>query len=195
MSILFQEPEAILRVAIDATAGAPENLKVVIESLAAPIYITDAEGVITCFNSACVRFAGRTPMAGKDRWCVSWKLYTDAGTFLPHDQCPMADAIRTRTPVRGVSAIAERPDGARVAFIPFPTPIFDEDGAFVGAVNMLIDVTDVRQIADLRAQAARCHRLADAMTDKTTVAALTRMAQEYESKAETLQAAPASTDT
>jgi hypothetical protein len=47
------------------------------------------------------------------------------GTPLPHDQCPMAIALKENRPVRGVEAVAERPDGTRVPFIPFPTPLRD----------------------------------------------------------------------
>jgi len=52
----------------------------------------------------------------------------------------MAVAILERRPVRGISAVAERPDGSRVNFMPYPTPIFDTAGHLLGAVNMLIDV-------------------------------------------------------
>jgi PAS domain S-box-containing protein len=44
--------------------------------------------------------------------------------------------------VLGEEAIAERPDGTRVPFIPYPVPLHDESGALVGAVNMLVDITD-----------------------------------------------------
>jgi len=103
-----------------------------------PIYVTDEEGVVIFANDACEAFTGRAPAPGQDRWCVTWKLYTRAGEFLPHDQCPMAVAIREQRPVRGASAVAERPDGTRAAFKPFPTPIFGRDGRLVGAVNVLI---------------------------------------------------------
>ena len=112
-----------------------------LDALPAPIYVTDTDGVITYYNPACIAFAGRVPALGLDRWCVTWKLFTEDGAFLPHDKCPMAEAIRTQTPVRGVSALAERPDGTRLNFVPFPTPLFDAQGRFIGAVNMLIDVT------------------------------------------------------
>jgi hypothetical protein len=87
-----------------------------------PIYVTSRDGVITHFNHACVAFAGRTPRVGHDSWRVTWKLYTEAGQFLPHDQCPMAVAIQQRHSVRGSEAIAERPDGTRVNFLPTPRP-------------------------------------------------------------------------
>jgi len=53
----------------------------------------------------------------------------------------MAVALKTGRPVRGVEAVAERPDGTRVPFSPYPTPIFDASGKLVGAVNMLVDLT------------------------------------------------------
>lgn len=60
----------------------------------------------------------------------------------------MAVAIRERRPVRGVEAVAERPDGTRIRFIPHPTPVFDDEGQLVGAVNLLLDITDRRNLDD-----------------------------------------------
>jgi two-component sensor histidine kinase len=53
----------------------------------------------------------------------------------------MAIALKENRPVRDVEAIAERPDGSRICFMPYPTPLRDEDGQLVGAVNMLVDIT------------------------------------------------------
>ena len=117
----------------------------VIEALPAAIYTTDAAGRITFYNNAAVTMWGRRPTLGDDQWCGSWKLYWPDGTPLPHDECPMAVALKTGQPVRGVEAVAERPDGTRVPFAPYPTPIFDASGELVGAVNMLVDLTDRRQ--------------------------------------------------
>jgi PAS domain S-box-containing protein len=105
------------------------------------IYVTDIDGFITYFNPTCIEFAGREPAILRDRWCVTWRLYTDEGDFLPHHRCPMAVAIHTRRAVRGVTAVAERPDGTRINFLPFPTPVVDDAGELLGAVNMLIDIT------------------------------------------------------
>jgi PAS domain-containing protein len=110
-----------------------------IEALPAAIYTTNAEGQITFYNQAAVAFAGRRPTLGHDRWCVTWRLYSQDGTSLPHDQCPMAIALKENRPVRGVEAVAERPDGTRVSFVPFPTPLRDASGALVGGVNMLLE--------------------------------------------------------
>jgi len=106
----------------------------------AAVYTTDADGRITFYNDAAVSFAGRRAQLGTDQWCVTWRLYSPDGTPLPHDECPMAIALKENRPIRGVQAIAERPDGSRVRFVPHPTPLRDASGAVVGAVNMLLDV-------------------------------------------------------
>ena len=64
----------------------------------------------------------------------------------------MAVALRERRPVRDQELIAERPDGARVAVLPFPTPLFDEHGSLIGAVNMLMDISDRKRKEDVSRQ-------------------------------------------
>lgn len=113
-------------------------------ALPAAVYTTDAEGRINFYNPAAVELAGREPALG-DMWCVTWKLYRPDGSLLPHDQCPMAIALKEQRPVCGAEAIAERPDGTRVPFIPFPTPLRDAGGRVIGAVNMLVDISERRQ--------------------------------------------------
>ena len=61
---------------------------------------------------------------------------------MPHDQCPMAIALKQRRPIRGDQALAERPDGTRVPFMAFPTPLYDASGVLVGAVNTLIAISE-----------------------------------------------------
>ena len=112
-----------------------------LEAIPAAIYTTDNEGNITFFNDAAVEFAGRRPELG-EKWCVSWKLHNLDGSPLPHDECPMAIALKEKRPVRGVEAVAEGPDGTRRTFMAYPTPLLDDTGGMLGAVNMLIDTTE-----------------------------------------------------
>jgi PAS domain S-box-containing protein len=129
--------------------------RMVLDALPAAVYVTDAEGTIVYFNRAAAELAGREPAIG-EKWCVSWRLYSADGTPLPHDQCPMAVALREKRAVRGIEAIAERPDGTRVPFIPYPTPLFDANGELIGAVNLLVDISDRRGAeAQIRSQAER----------------------------------------
>ena len=121
-----------------------------LDALPAAIYTTDAAGRITYYNAAAVQLAGRTPKIGSDEWCVTWRLYRPDGTPLPHDECPMAVALKTGRPVRGMEAIAERPDGTLVPFMPYPTPLHDASGNVIGAVNMLVDLTEYSQAEQAR---------------------------------------------
>jgi len=134
--------DTLIRATITVLEQGGTELDQTLDTLPVPIYVADADGVITYFNRACVAFAGRTPEVGNDSWCVTWRLYAEGGAFLPHDQCPMAVAIREGRAVRDVVAFAERPDGSRARFMPYPTPFFDESGAIAGAVNLFINASD-----------------------------------------------------
>jgi PAS domain S-box-containing protein len=112
----------------------------ILDALPVALYTTDAEGRITYYNEAAVEMSGRRPVLGDDKWCVSWKLFEPDGTPLAHDECPMAAALQEKRAVRGAEAVAERPDGSRVPFIPYPTPLFDSVGEMTGAVNVLVDI-------------------------------------------------------
>jgi PAS domain-containing protein len=134
-----------------------------LDRLPVPIYTTDEAGAVTYWNRACVDFAGREPRLGEDRWCVTWKICTPSGDPMPHDQCPMAQAIRERREVRGTVAM------------------------LTGAVNMLIDVS-AEQADVLAEQARRCRRLADATYDRQTCVVLSAMADEFAKTAADLSA-------
>jgi PAS domain S-box-containing protein len=113
-----------------------------IDMLPAAVYTTDAEGRVTHFNAAAVDLVGRTPQIGQDQWCVSWKMFRLDGSQLPHEECPMAIALKEGREVRGREAIIERPDGTRVWVAPYPTLLRDNEGKVVGAINMVMDITD-----------------------------------------------------
>jgi PAS domain S-box-containing protein len=123
--------------------GAPSERQA-LDVLAAAIYVTDAEGRITYYNEAAAALWGHRPALGQAQWCGSWKLFWPDGRPLPHDQCPMAVTLKEGRAVRGLEAIAERPDGTQVPFVPYPSPVHDASGRLVGAVNMLIDISDRR---------------------------------------------------
>jgi PAS domain S-box-containing protein len=134
--------------ASDTAVTAEKQFRDLLEALPAAIYTTDASGRITFFNQACVEFAGRSPKIG-DMWCVTWKLLWPDGTPLRHEDCPMAVALKENRAVRNVEAVAERPDGSRICFMPYPTPLRDNSGRLIGAVNMLVDIT-IRKQAEER---------------------------------------------
>jgi PAS domain S-box-containing protein len=142
-----------------------------IDALPVAIYTTDAEGRLIHYNPAAAELSGNAPELGSDRWCVSWKLYYPDGSPMPHEECPMAVALKEGRAIRGAEAIAERPDGSRVWFQPYPTLLCDDEGGVVGGINMLMDITErkkseedlLRSHSELRAHAeelARFNRVA-----------------------------------
>jgi PAS domain S-box-containing protein len=121
--------------------AATEPYRTFLEALAVAVYTTDAAGRITYFNEAAVELWGRRPEIGEE-WCGSLRLFHIDGRPMAHAECPMAIALKENRAVRGSSAYAERPDGRRVAFEPYPTPLRNPEGELVGAVNVLVDVTE-----------------------------------------------------
>lgn len=132
----------------------------ILDALPVAVYTTDAEGKLTYFNKAAAELSGRQPVLGSDDWCVTWRLFHPNGEPMPHDQCPMAVALRERRAIRGEEAIAERPDGRRVRFAPYPTPLYDDSGELIGAVNTLVDVSE-------RENAKRHERLLAAIVESS----------------------------
>jgi PAS domain S-box-containing protein len=119
----------------------PESTQI-LDALPVAIYATDVDGGITYYNEAAADLWGYRPALGHAFWCGAFKLFWPDGTPLAHDECPMAIALKTQRAVRGVEAVFERPDGKRVPFAPYPTPLFDSAGVLVGAVNMLLDISE-----------------------------------------------------
>ncbi|MGO4127606.1 PAS domain S-box protein [Inquilinus sp. YAF38] len=154
-------PQAVSPATPESTAPAipagEHAAREILQALPAAIYTTDADGRITFYNDAAAELWGCRPELGKSEFCGSWKLYWPDGTPLPHDQCPMALALQQGKPIRGMEAVAERPDGTRVPFIPYPTPLFDGEGRLTGAVNMLVDLSD-RHRTEQRALAEAAER-------------------------------------
>ena len=118
------------------------DFRELVEALPVAIYTTDAQGRLTYFNAAATKLSGRVPELGTDKWCVTWKIFLPDGTPLPHDQCPMAIALKGGEVPTGIECIAERPDGTRFWFTPCPAVVRDAEGRIIGGINLLIDITD-----------------------------------------------------
>lgn len=126
----------------DALRESERRFREMVDALPAAIYTTDADGRLTHFNPVATEFFGRTPELGTDRWCMSWKLYHPDGSPMPHEECPMAFALKEGRTVRGAEAIAERPDGKRIWLTPYPTAMRDVEGRVVGGINMVVDISE-----------------------------------------------------
>lgn len=130
-----------------ANSEAEQRLSDLLDALPTAVYTTDADGKLSYFNQACVDLAGREPVIGSDEWCVTWRLYWPDATPMRHDECPMATALRENRAINGAEAMAERPDGTLVPFLAYPAPLRDGTGKLIGAVNMLVNISE-RKVAE-----------------------------------------------
>jgi PAS domain S-box-containing protein len=119
-----------------------------LERLPAGAYICNADGLITYYNQRAAEIWGRAPglNGGEDGFYGSFKLYTPDGTPLRHDQCWMALALKDENEYNGREIVIERPDGTRISALAHTNPIRDAAGTLIGAVNILVDISDRKHI-------------------------------------------------
>jgi PAS domain S-box-containing protein len=147
-----------------ALRDSEKRFRHLVQSLPAAVYTCDAEGRVTLFNRAAVALWGRTPEIGKELWGGAWKIYEANGEPMDVDHDPMARAIRERRSVRSQEIIIERPDGTRSHVLTYPDPLLDANGAIIGAVNMLVDLTQRREAEErVREQAQMLNHARDAI--------------------------------
>jgi signal transduction histidine kinase len=119
-----------------------------LDRLPAGAYMCDAEGLITYFNPRAVELWGRAPKLNdpEDRFCGSFKLFSADGSPIRHDQCWMALALQNNEEYNRYEIIIERPDGHCLTVLAHANPIHDESGKLFGAVNVLVDINDRKQV-------------------------------------------------
>lgn len=113
----------------------------VFKAFRSPVYTTDADGWLTYYNDAAADLWGYRPTLGTTRWCGCWRIFTMDGEILPLEQSPTAVTIRGGESVRGIQAVLERPDGTRIPFVGYPTPLRDASGTLVAVSNVLLRMT------------------------------------------------------
>jgi signal transduction histidine kinase/CheY-like chemotaxis protein len=115
-----------------------------LDALPAGAYLCDARGLIIYYNEHAVQLWGRAPKIRDpiDRFCGSFKLFTADGMPIKHDQCWMALALEHEREYNGLEIIIERPDGVRITCLAHASPIHDDAGRMLGAMNVLVDITD-----------------------------------------------------
>jgi len=114
----------------------------IIEDSPEAIYTCDEKGVIKSYNKAAVNLWGREPVAGKDLWCGSWKIFDKNGGHLPLDKHPMAIALKEGRLVHGEELIVQRPDGSLKRISPYSSPLVNAQGHLTGVVSMLMEISE-----------------------------------------------------
>jgi PAS domain S-box-containing protein len=108
------------------------------------VYSCETSGVIRDCNHTAVELWGRLPKPEDtdERFCGSLKMFRSDGTFMPHDQCPMAEVLAGKIPeARDAEVHFERPDGSCVTVLVNIRPLKNERGEITGAVNCFVDIT------------------------------------------------------
>ncbi len=91
---------------------------------------------------------GCEPVVGDTdkRFCGSFKLFRPDGTYMPHDQCPMAEVVAGRlSEAVDAEVLIERPDGSRITVIVNIRPLKNQRGDVTGAINCFYDITSRKQ--------------------------------------------------
>jgi len=112
------------------------------------VYYCDASGVIQNFNRRAAELWGREPALGNtdERFCGSYKLFRPDGSFVPHEQCPMAEVISGKIPeANGTEVLIERHDGSQVSVVVKIRPLKNERGEITGAINCFYDITERKE--------------------------------------------------
>lgn len=169
-----------LTLADAALRESEEHFRQLMQALPAAVYTCDAHGRITLFNAAAVALWGREPKA-RDRWGGAHRLFTPEGKRLPHSRSPMAMAALHAEPIRGAELIIERPDGSQSHVLNFADPTCDRTGAVSRVVNIVVDITALKQTENALTTSERSLRtLSRAVEQSPASVMITRVAGEIE---------------
>jgi PAS domain S-box-containing protein len=118
----------------------------IIQNLDAAVYVCDATGYLKLYNKAAATLWGRVPEIGKDLYCGAYQLVNKDGDELPVQEHPLALAIKTESKtINNVEIIIKRPDGSYRRLLQSSNPVFNANGEFAGAVNMLTELTENKE--------------------------------------------------
>jgi PAS domain S-box-containing protein len=122
------------------------------------VYSCDREGLIREYNNRAAELWGRAPAIGDigGRFCGSFKMSRPDGSFVAHDQCPMADVLSGKIPeATDIEILLERPDGSQVTVVVNIRPLKDDYGIINGAINCFYDITERKRAEQQLAEKAR----------------------------------------
>ena len=135
----------------DDVRSAEERYRTLFDLGPVAVYSCDAAGVIQEFNRRAVELWGCEPAVGDTdkRFCGSFKLFRPDGTYMPHEECPMAEVVGgTLAEACDGEVVIERPNGSRITVIVNIRPLKNSRGDVTGAINCFYDITSRKQTED-----------------------------------------------
>jgi PAS domain S-box-containing protein len=148
-----------------------ERYRTLFDLVPVAVYVCDADGIIQEYNRRAAELWGREPGGNGEgpRFCGSYKIYYPDGRLMPHEECPVARALRgEKLKAEDLEIIVERPDGERRHVIPAPRILTNIHGEITGAIISLFDITERK-----RAEAAAMRLAAVVQSSHDAVAAKT----------------------
>jgi PAS domain S-box-containing protein len=146
MDLSRQLPPKTERKHFEEKIQRPEELyRTLFDLVPVAVYVCDADGIIQEYNRRAVELWGREPCGNGQgqRFCGSYKIYYPDGRLMPHEECPMARALRgEKLKAEDLEIIVERPDGVRRHVISAPRILTNIHGKITGAINSLFDITE-----------------------------------------------------
>ncbi|MBO9204337.1 MULTISPECIES: PAS domain S-box protein [Niastella] len=119
----------------------------VVELLPTAVCVCDMTGSIKRYNEQAAQLWGRRPQLGdaNERYSGDYKLYHTDGTFIPHDQYPVAACLQDGLPKKDLEFILERPNLSRIFIRVNIVPVFDDNDKQTGAVACFEDLTQQKE--------------------------------------------------
>jgi len=155
----------------EAIRQSEERYRNLFDLVPVAVCVCDADGIIQEYNRRAAELWGREPSSNGEepRFCGSYKIYYPDGRLMPHEECPMARALRgEKLKAEDLEIIVERPDGERRHVIAAPRILTNIHGKITGAINSLFDITERK-----RAETAAMRLAAVVQSSHDAVAAKT----------------------
>lgn len=123
-------------------ARAKWEIENILTSIAAPMFVTDANLTITSINDAALRAMGyaRDDVIGK-MTCAQLSRTPLCGT----EQCTLKNCFRTQQSIIG-ETVAETRDGRKIPIQAACSALLDENGKPYGGMEVIIDITEVKRL-------------------------------------------------
>jgi methyl-accepting chemotaxis protein len=133
-----------MEVLVDQTdaARARGEMENILKSIPAPMFVTNADLVITSVNDAALRAMGyrKEEVVGK-MTCADFSRTPLCGT----DKCTLRNCFRTGQAING-ETVAETRDGKKIPIQAACSALLDEHGKPYGGMEVIIDISEVKRL-------------------------------------------------
>lgn len=146
-SALFDDqgkPYGGMEVIVDRTEAARAKWETdnILKSIAAPMFVTDKDLIITSINDAALKAMGYTREEVVGRMtCAQFSRTPLCGTA----QCTIRNCMRTGETLVG-ETVAESRDGKRIPIQAACSALFDDQGKPYGGIEVIIDISEVKRL-------------------------------------------------